>query len=61
MVAGSITMLAVLQMGNDTDCRTSPQHKVFGSAMYGSYLILFCNFFYKTYLSKPKSTVSYML
>lgn len=58
MVAGCATMVAVLRLGNDTDCITSTQHKVVGSIMYASYLVLFCNFFYQTYLSKSKSKVS---
>jgi len=58
MVAGTATMVAVLYLGNETSCITSTQHKIVGTIMYASYLVLFCNFFFKTYLSKPKSQIA---
>lgn len=46
-------IFAQLQMGNP--CNGSPYVVYSGLAMYASYAMLFMHFFYKRYLSKPKT------
>eukprot|EP00118_Oscarella_pearsei_P006653 m.30484 g.30484 ORF g.30484 m.30484 type:complete len:241 (+) comp31346_c0_seq1:109-831(+) len=49
---------AALKIRNGVPCAVQKQHVVLGSVMYLSYLALFANFFYHSYIKKTKNTGS---
>jgi len=59
MVVGTFSVFAikywesVVSTENSSSCKTSKLHFYFGYLMYFSYLVLFVNFFYKSYIDKP--------
>jgi len=58
MFAGiSVNLYAVKMLYSGESCYVGITHIVLSLSMYTSYCILFCNFFIKTYLSKPKEKV----
>lgn len=59
MLLGCWTVYKVYML-KDGGCRTSDLHFTYGMIMYASYLVLFANFFYNTYIKKknPPSAAS---
>ncbi|CAK8678663.1 unnamed protein product [Clavelina lepadiformis] len=55
MIIGCAVMYGIVVWGDEYGCPSSPVHKISGSVMYASYLALFANFFYKTYIVGKKA------
>ncbi|XP_076825406.1 very long chain fatty acid elongase 6-like [Clavelina lepadiformis] len=55
MIIGCAVMYGIVVWGDEYGCSSSPIHKISGSVMYASYLALFANFFYKTYIVGKKA------
>ncbi|XP_076825288.1 very long chain fatty acid elongase 6-like [Clavelina lepadiformis] len=55
MIIGCAVMYGIVVWGDEYGCPSSPVHKISGSVMYASYLALFANFFYKTYVVGKKA------
>lgn len=52
MVVGCVTFYHIYLWRNDLDCFSPTSHVMSGAIMYGSYLILFCHFFYVAYFMR---------
>ena len=60
MVVGIGVQIALIYNVDTPDCKTSRNHILGGSLMYGSYFILFLNFFINTYFKpKPKAKITF--
>uniref|UniRef100_H2Z286 Elongation of very long chain fatty acids protein n=1 Tax=Ciona savignyi TaxID=51511 RepID=H2Z286_CIOSA len=55
MLLGCSFMTYIIVMGNDSDCKTSNSHSLAGGFMYASYLVLFAQFFQRSYSSQTSS------
>ena len=53
----SVNLYALKMLYSGESCYVGITHIVLSLSMYTSYCILFCNFFIKTYLTKPKEKV----
>jgi len=54
MVLGFSVVITVLKFSHPKTCPSSTLHLTYGLVMYFSYLVLFCDFFYKAYMRRPK-------
>ena len=57
MCIGSWSLFdAAMRLRDGIPCAVEQKHVFWGSLMYTSYLVLFGNFFYQTYMKKKKSS-----
>lgn len=52
MVIGCITMYSVNLWRSESGCKSDANHIFYGGIMYGSYLVLFVQFFISAYFGK---------
>lgn len=57
MVVGCLTFFSIYLWKNDQDCKSADRHILYGGLMYFSYFVLFCHFFYNSYLKPLPSKV----
>ncbi|TRY64608.1 hypothetical protein DNTS_002236 [Danionella cerebrum] len=54
MCVGLSVLMLVFRWRDEEHCKSTSENIFWGSVMYFSYLLLFCSFFYSSYISKPR-------